>query len=118
MTTQEVADRFYEMAQLGQWDQIQLELYAEDARSIEPAGAQGLESVSGLDKIRAKGKAWEAMIQEVHSGSCNRRQVAGNFFAGTLRTELTFKGGQRQKLDEVALYEVREGKIVTEQFFF
>ena len=34
MTTQEVANRFNELAQTGQWDKIQEELYSEDAESV------------------------------------------------------------------------------------
>ena len=36
MTTQEVANRFNELAQTGQWDTIQAELFADNAVSIEP----------------------------------------------------------------------------------
>jgi hypothetical protein len=118
MTTQEVANRFYELAQKGSWEQIQDELYSKNAKSIEPASAQGLSSVSGLDNIKEKGKKWEAMVEQVHSGYCNPPQVAGNYFTCTMGTDLTFKGQGRQQLDEVALYEVRDGKIVSEQFFF
>jgi ketosteroid isomerase-like protein len=32
--------------------------------------------------------------------------------------EVTMKGAGRVKMDEVAVYEVRDGKIVKEQFFF
>jgi hypothetical protein len=30
----------------------------------------------------------------------------------------TFKGMGRNKMDEIAVYEVRDGKIVKEQFFY
>ena len=55
MTTQQVADRFNELAQTGQFDKIQEELYAEDAESIEPKDSPGLQSVKGIDAIRKKG---------------------------------------------------------------
>jgi len=32
--------------------------------------------------------------------------------------DVTMKGKPRTKIDEVAVYEVKNGKIVTEQFFF
>ncbi len=38
MTTQEVANRFHELAQQGAYNTIQTELYSNDAKSIEPAG--------------------------------------------------------------------------------
>jgi hypothetical protein len=32
--------------------------------------------------------------------------------------DITMKGQDRMKMDEVAVYEVRDGKIVLEHFFF
>jgi hypothetical protein len=118
MNTQEIAKRFYSLAQEGKWDQLQTDLFSKDAKSIEPAHAQGLQSVTGLDKIKEKGKIWESMIQEVHGGYCNEPQVAGNFFTCAMGVEMTMKGQSRSKLDEIALYEVKDGKIVSEQFFY
>jgi hypothetical protein len=31
---------------------------------------------------------------------------------------VTMKGSGRMKMDEIALYEVKDGKIVKEQFFY
>ena len=50
MTTQQVADRFYELSQQNGYEHIQTELYSKDAKSIEPAGgmfadAHGLEAI-------------------------------------------------------------------------
>ena len=118
MTTQEIATRFYELAQKGSWNQIQDELFSKDAKSIEPPHAQGLQTVTGLDKIREKGKQWEAKIQEVHGGYCNEPQVGGNFFTCAMGVDLTMKGQSRSKMDEVAIYETKDGKIVSEQFFY
>ena len=118
MTTQEVANRFHELAQTGQWDKIQDELYADDAVSIEPEHAQGLKSVSGLDAIREKGKQFGAMVEEMHGGYSHEPQVGGRFFALAMGMDATMKGMGRMKLDEIAVYEVKDGKIVREQFFF
>jgi ketosteroid isomerase-like protein len=118
MSTQEVANRFYQLAQQGNWYQILDDLFAEDAKSIEPENAMGLPTVSGLSKIREKGKIWENMIEQVHGGFCNEPQVVANYFTCTMGTDITPKDGQRTTMDEVAVYEVRNGKIVSEQFFY
>lgn len=118
MTTKEVATRFHVLAQEGKWHQILDELYSEDATSSEPPGAQGLPNVSGLDKIREKGKAWENMVEAVHDGYCGEPQVAGDFFTLVMGTDITMKGQPRQSMDEVAVYKVKGGKIVSEQFFY
>jgi ketosteroid isomerase-like protein len=118
MTTQEVASRFNEMAQAGQWDKIQDELYSPDAVSIEPAHAQGLQSVQGLEAIKEKGRQFQGMVEEMHGGYSREPQVAGNHFSVAMGMDVTMKGMGRMNMDEIAVYEVKEGKIVKEQFFF
>ena len=117
MTTQEVADRFYQLAQQGNFDQIQEELYDENVKSIEPANSNW-QNVQGLDKVKEKAKQWQEMTEEMHGGYTNKPQVAGNFFTCIMGMDVTIKGQGRMKMDEVAVYEVKDGKIVLEHFFF
>jgi hypothetical protein len=117
MTTQEVADRFFELAEQGNFDKIQEELFDENVKSVEPSHS-GWQNVQGLDKVREKGKQWQDMVEEMHGGYTKKPQVAGNFFVCIMGMDVTMKGQPRMKMDEVALYEVRDGKIVLEQFFF
>jgi SnoaL-like domain len=118
MTTQEVANRFNELAQTGQWEQIQNELFADNAVSIEPPGSQGLQSVEGLSAIKEKGKKFSEMVEEMHGGYSTPPVVGGRFFSVAMGMDCTMKGMGRQKMDEIALYEVKDGKIVREQFFY
>jgi len=118
LTTQEVANRFHEMAQKGEWAKIQEELYAENAVSIEPEGVPGLKSVEGLDAIKKKGDEFNAMVEEVHGGFSHEPIVCGNHFAVAMGLDATMKGMGRTKMDEIAVYQVRDGQIVKEQFFF
>ncbi len=119
MTTQQVADRFYQLAQEGKWAEVLDELFSPDAKSIEPPGVQGFpEVVTGLDNIREKGRLWGESIEEVHGAYCKEPQVGGNFFACAMGVDATIKGQGRVPMDEIALYEVRDGRIVREQFFY
>ena len=118
MTTQEVANRFNELAQTGQFDKIQDELYGEDAESIEPAHSQGLQSVKGLAAIKEKGKRFNEMVDEMHGGYSKDPVVAGNHFSVAMGMDCTMKGQGRINMEEIAVYEVKDGKIVKEQFFF
>ncbi|MBC7872373.1 MAG: nuclear transport factor 2 family protein, partial [Ferruginibacter sp.] len=118
MTTQEVASRFNELAQTGQWNKVQEELYAENAESIEPAhaAAMGMGNAKGLDAIKKKGEAFNQMVEEMHGGYSTEPVVAGNFFTVAMGMDMTMKGMGRSKMDEIAVYEVKDGKIVKEQF--
>ena len=118
MTTTEVANRFNELAQTGQWDQIQNELFADNAKSIEPENSPGMQSVEGIDAIREKGRRFGEMVEEMHGGYSHEPQVAGNHFAVAMGMDVTMKGPGRVKMDEIAVYEVKNGKIVKEQFFY
>ena len=118
MTTQEVANRFHELSQSGQWDKIQDELFAENAASIEPPQAQGMRSVEGLAAIKEKGKQFGEMVEEMHGGFTSAPLVGGRFFSVAMGMDCTMKGMGRQKMDEIAVYEVKDGKIVKEQFFY
>jgi ketosteroid isomerase-like protein len=118
MTTQDVANRFNELAQTGQWDKIQDELYADNAVSIEPAQSQSLQTAEGIEAIKEKGKKFGDAVEEMHGGYSNAPQVAGNHFSLIMGMDVTMKGMGRVKMDEIAVYEVKDGKIVKEQFFY
>lgn len=118
MTTQEVANRFYELAQQGDWGAIQDELFSSNAESIEPASAPEPRHVAGIDAIKQKGAMFAEMTEEVHGGFTNEPIVAGNHFSVAMGMDVTMKEQGRMKMDEIAVYEVKDGKIIKEQFFF
>jgi len=118
MTTQDVANRFHELAQANQWDKIQDEFFAENAVSIEPPQSPGLQSVEGLSAIKEKGRQFGEMVEEMHGGYVTAPVVGGNFFSVAMGMDVTMKGMGRMKMDEIALYEVKDGRIVREQFFY
>jgi hypothetical protein len=118
MNTQEIANRFYELALTGNWEQIQNELFSKEAKSIEPPHSQGFKTVAGLDKIKEKGKQWEEMVEETYGGSCTKPLVSTNHFTCVMDMDVKMKGQERMQMDEVAVYEVKDGKIISEQFFF
>ena len=118
MTTQDVANRLHELFKENKWMEAQQELFSEDAESIEPEHSPGLKTVKGKDAIRKKGEEFNNMVEEMHGGYSSEPIVAGNFIAVAMGIDATYKGMGRQKMDEIALYEVKDGKIVKEQFFY
>jgi hypothetical protein len=118
MTTKEVAARYNELAQTGKWELIVDELYAQDCESIEPETANFTKYTKGLEAIKEKGNAFKSMIEEMHGGYCTEPVVGGNFFSLAMGMDVTMKGAGRINMDEVCVFEVKEGKIIKEQFFF
>lgn len=118
MTTTDIANRFNELAQNGQWNDIQDEMFADNAVSIEPANSPGLKTTEGIKAIKEKGNKFGEMVEEMHGGYSNKPIVAGNHFAVAMGMDVTMKGQGRMKMDEICVYEVKDGQIVKEQFFY
>ncbi len=117
MTTQEVADRLVDLCRKGDYETCLKELYSPNAISVEPDGSSW-ETAEGIDAIVQKGEQFNAMVEEMHGGSVGDPIVAGNHFSCTMSMDVTFKGMGRQQMEEICVYEVQDGKIVAERFFF
>lgn len=118
MSTQEVANRLSQLFKEFKFAEIQNEFFSDDVESIEPPHAQGIQSVKGIEAVRKKGEDFNKMVEEVHGGYVGEPIVAGNYIAVTMGMDITMKGFGRTKTDEIAVYEVKDGKIVKEQFFY
>ena len=118
MTTKEVADRLNQLFKEYKWKEAQEELFSQDAVSVEPAHSQGLQTVEGLDNIKKKGDQFNEMVEEMHGGWVGEPVVGGNYIAVAMGMDVTMKGAGRMNMEEICLYEVKDGKIVKEQFFY
>ena len=118
MTTQQVADRLVEMARQGKIDEILTELFAPNAVSIEPNEMMGPKQVSGLPAIIEKGKKFSTMLEAVHGSTISDPLVTKNYFSLSWVLDATMKGQGRMAMEEICVYKVENGKIVSEQFFF
>ena len=120
MSTGNVARRLIELCRDGHFDRAVEELYAGDARSIEMDGMSNgpLGNVEGLDAIKQKGKRFEDSVTEVHGITVSEPLIAGPFFTIAMGFDATYKEGGRRAMKEVCVYEVRDDKIVREQFFY
>lgn len=120
MSTEQIAKRLVELCREGKYEQAQDELYAQDAVSVEMEGAPGGASgnVKGLDAIREKGRKWQESIETIHGGSVGDPIVAGDWFSVAMGIDATYKGMGRMDMKEICVYQVRDGKIAHEQFFY
>ena len=121
MTTQEVAARYYELACQNEWGRIHETLHDENIiqRESENGRPAGIEAVTrGKAAVKAKSDAHRATIEAIHSRQTSEPLVAGNFFTTVLKREVTYKGRPRVNSEEIAVIEVKDGKIVAETFFY
>lgn len=102
---------------MGKILEAQEELFGEEVTSTEPENGP-IKSARGKKAVLIKGKEFAAMIQERHSGSFSDPIIAGKYFSCAMTLDATFREMGRMKLEEICLWEVKDGKIVTEQFFY
>lgn len=118
MTTEEIANRLVAYCQKGDFEGAQRELYAKDVRSIEPYATPEFEKETvGLDAIIEKGHKFEAMVEAVHDITVSEPLVAGDTIAFKSTMDMTMKGQGRMKMEELCVYQVKDGKVISEEFF-
>jgi ketosteroid isomerase-like protein len=118
MSTKEIAKKLKKLCDKGDFEGAHRELYSKNAISIEPEASAGFaKETHGLDAIIEKGKKWSSMVTETHSMETSEPMIAGNTFAITMRMDVTTKDNGRMNMTELCVYHVKDGKIISEQFF-
>ncbi|WP_299126306.1 nuclear transport factor 2 family protein [uncultured Winogradskyella sp.] len=117
MNTWDVAKKWQEMCNKGENLDCINELYADNVTSNEMPGMPG-EKITGKQEVWNKNKEWLDNVTEFHSSSISEPVVAGNYFTTKMDFDVTFKDRGRQQMEELAVFEVKDGKIVSEQFLY
>lgn len=118
MTTKEIAGRFDELARQEKWFEIQDELFSDDITSTDPVGSPYFGYAEGRAAVRAKGEAFTKTIRDVHHLYTGSPVVCGDHFVVSREVDVTAEGFGRVRIDQLMLYRVRDGKIISEQFFY
>lgn len=118
MTTQEIATRYNELAQQEKWFEIQDEFFADDVKSIDPPNSPYFGFAEGKASVRKKGEDFVKRITTIHRLFTSEPIVAGNHFAVAREKDLTVEGHGRIQINQIMLYEVKNGQIVLEQFIY
>lgn len=113
MSTATVAGRLIELCKEGKFLEAQHELYDTDIISIDPDGSKTV----GASNMHAKEEQFLARLEKFHNISWSEPLIAGSYFTVILKMEIEFKKVGHKSLEEVCVYQVRNGKIVFEQFF-
>ena len=117
MTTQEIADKLVDYCRTEKYHEA-YDLYAEDAVSIEMPGMGENQITKGKKNILKGFEEWQASIKEVHGGSVGDPVVMGNHFCVPMSSDCTFEPMGRMKMEELCMYEVKDGKIQRAQYFY
>ena len=119
MTTMEIANKLADLCRQGKNAEALATLYADDVVSVEAVAMPGMQQEArGIAAVKDKGEWWVAN-HEVHSANLTGPWPHGERFIVGFQYDVTNKpSGARFQMDEAALYTVRDGKIVREEFFY
>lgn len=120
--TRQVAERIAELCKQGQNRTAVEECYADDVVSVEACTMEGSElprEMAGKDAVLDKDDWWHKN-HEIHGGSVEGPFMHGDDqFALIFEIDVTHKpSGQRTQMCEVGVYEVKQGKVARESFFY
>ena len=118
LSTPEVAARFSELAREEKWFEIQDEFFTDNVRSIDPPGSPYFGYAEGKSNVRKKGEEFVKKIEAFHGAFTSEPVIGGNYFAVGRQVDVTVQGHGRIQINQVMLYEVKDGQIVSEQFFY
>lgn len=118
MTIAQIATRLADYCRKEQFTEALEELYADNAVSIEQFEFPGFDKeTKGLKAMLEKDRKFSALVESRHGTTVSEPLIAGNSFCFVLTMDMKMKGRSREKLIELCVYTVAEGKIVSEQFF-
>ena len=122
MTTHEMGTQLVALFNAGQALQAVDTLYSPGIVSIEALpNPQVPQRMEGIKAVRAKGEWWEKN-HEIHSATAEGPFPHGDRFIVRFKFDVTSTSGpiagKRMQLEEAALYTVKDGKIVQEEFFY
>jgi hypothetical protein len=115
MSMQSVAVDFTALCKSGEFEEAGHRYWSDDVVSIEAFGDDPVSK--GLAAVKAKSEWWYANF-EVHDVKTVGPYIMGDQFILNFTIDCTVKAsGVRSVSDEMALYTVKDGKVVEERFF-
>jgi hypothetical protein len=110
----EIAGRLISLCNERKFVEAYTELYADNAVSIDPNYKN--EPLTGLQNLIEREKQFLANV-EIHDIKVSDAIFAGNYFSVILSMNFTVKGQGDKLVEEICVYKVENGKIVSQQFF-
>ena len=118
MNAQEVASRLVQLCREGKNVEAINELYDDDIVSIEPEGSPMAGKTVGKEAVLESTNRWFDSVEQLHSVEISDPLVSDGFFACTMKIDATYKEHGRNVMSELCVYQVRDGRIVSDQFFY
>ncbi len=109
-----IATRLISLCNNHQFVEAYTELFSDNAISIDPSA--GPEPVKGLAAMIEREKAFLAATQ-VHEIKVSEAIFSGSYFCVVISMHFTPNNAASRQVEELAMYRVENGKIISQQFF-
>lgn len=118
MSTKEVAESLVRFCRQGQFKDAINELYHNDIVSVEVRAGVRIES-KGIEAIKEKAQQFDADCEKIIVFTCSDPVVSDHHFSVAMNMQAEFKSApETVHMSEIALYEVKDGKIIKEEFHY
>jgi hypothetical protein len=114
-TIHEIANLLIALVREQKFVEAYEQLYADDAISIDPNYADQ-PPLKGLANLVEREKQFLSRT-EIHKINISGPIIAGNYFTISLSMDFTLTGQGRKELEELCVYKVENGKIISQHFF-
>ncbi len=111
-----IANRLVELCRACEFDTAIDELYAENIISDEPTGTP-MNHIEGITGVRGKTAHFVENFK-VNTITVSEPLVAENTFSVKMSLDCTHKEAGKVHMEEICVYEVLNGKIAHEHFFY
>jgi len=118
MNAQQIASRLVQLCREGKNVEAINELYDDDIVSFEPDGSPMAGKTVGKQAVLESTNRWFDSVEQLHSVEISNPLVSDDFFACTMKIDATYKEHGRNVMNELCVFEVRDGRIVSDQFFY
>jgi hypothetical protein len=114
-TIHEIANGLKEMLSEQKFVQAYQLLYSDDAESIDPLNTSG-QPLKGLTTLLEREKDFlsRATIKKI---SLSDPIIAGSYFTMSLQMSFDVQEQDHMEVNELCVYKVKNGKIISQQFF-
>lgn len=91
------------------------QLFSEDAESIDPQNTSG-QPLKGLDTLIKREEDFLSRVT-IETISLSEPIIAGSYFTLSLKMSFDIKGQGHREVEEICVYKVKDGKVISQQFF-
>jgi hypothetical protein len=115
-TIHEIANQLKELVGEQKFVDAYEQLFSEDAESIDPLNTSG-QPLKGLATLLAREKDFLSRITAIQKITLSEPIIAGSYFTLSLKMSFDVEGQGQTDIEEICLYKVKNGKIISQQFF-